>query len=60
MSCCDRCKRQVPLKDLDAKPKSLRYKEATWELINRAADRGEDFDILQCKDCYGPAWVQGV
>lgn len=28
--------------------------------LRKAADAGQDFDILECPHCYGPGWEKGV
>lgn len=63
-SACDRCGQHVHIDDLDAKPSRfnrwwwhlLPFAWA-WRLLNRAADRGEEFDGLYCGWCYGPGYV---
>ena len=43
---------------LDAKPASLAGVRTTHEML---AERShEDFTTLECRDCYGPAWVKGI
>lgn len=59
---CDECRHPFPLGELDAKPSSRRFlrEEAALgqrEALTRAADRGEDFDRLECEECYGPSHV---
>lgn len=57
---CNKCKQPFPLHLLDAKPPSLANLKANHAMLIFAADNGEDFTILQCKDCYGPAWEIGA
>jgi hypothetical protein len=57
MERCENCKREFPLELLDSKPKSLARVKCTEADLASAADRGEDFEVLQCKECYGPAWL---
>lgn len=54
---CAGCGRMFPLDQLDAKPRSLRSRKATNAMLSHAAERGEDFDVLQCRACFGPAWL---
>lgn len=54
---CESCGRLFPIDLLDSKPRSLVRKAATEEDLASAADCGEDFEVLQCKDCYGSAWL---
>lgn len=56
---CACCGAVTPIDLLDGKPPSLAGKPATWDDINAAADRGENFTVLECKKCYGPAWMPG-
>lgn len=53
---CSNCGNLFPIKNLDVKPKSLAGKKTTFEQLIKAADSGEDFTILECETCYGPAW----
>ena len=61
MAKCGTCRREFLLRLLDAKPKSLmgtklKSTNELWE----AGSRGEDFNGLECRDCYGAGWVEGV
>ncbi len=56
---CHNCGRSFRIDDLDAKPRSLKGKPATAEALEKAADRGANFSVLECRDCYGPAFVKG-
>lgn len=53
---CAKCGKMTPIHLLDAKPESLANKQAEYEDILEAADAGEQFEVLQCQECYGPAW----
>lgn len=66
---CACCGKIVPLHMLDAKPARLAGRGNLFvrmlprirlHALNDAACNGEDFDRLECKDCYGAGWVQGV
>lgn len=57
---CSNCGQSQPLHMLDAKPESLAGKPADSEAIWQAGERGEDFTVLECRSCYGPAWVEGA
>lgn len=62
---CTCCGRETHASMLDGKPKHLAGpgnwlerlfpKIRTWRL-NRAGDRGDDFDLAECWVCYGPGW----
>lgn len=56
LECCHGCRKPTHIDLLDAKPASLAGRHATPEELAAAADRGEDFDRLECMDCYGPCW----
>lgn len=53
---CAQCRQPTPVHLLDAKPGPGHY---TLEELSAAADRGEDFDRLECSRCYGPGYVAG-
>lgn len=53
---CNKCGKKKPLHLLDAKPKGS---AGTVRALRMAANRGKDFDVLECKACYGPGWVRG-
>lgn len=57
---CEKCGAETPFHLLDAKPPSLADVQATWDDIHKALDAGEDFTVLQCRKCYGPAWEEGL
>lgn len=62
---CASCGYRFELHKLDAKPSSAafaedRRKHGQVEALCRAADRGENFDRFECRDCYGPGYVVGV
>lgn len=63
LSHCDRCRETHCIDDLDAKPD--RFDRFWWfflpvfiarRLLGNAAERGEEFDTLLCKRCYGPGY----
>lgn len=63
---CGRCKRagSRDALEMDGKPSSARFRlEARrlgqFEALSRAADRGEDFDCVECARCYGEGWCAG-
>ena len=56
---CARCGKTWPISQLDAKPERLAGDLATVEAISAAMDTGEDFDRLECVNCYGPAFTPG-
>jgi hypothetical protein len=70
---CDKCGRDFPEHLLDAKPSSALYKKAEIlaqsrplssirgqsRALSSAANRGNKFDRLECKECYGPEWAEG-
>lgn len=54
---CHNCGKLTHIDNLDGKPPSLAGKRCTDADIAAAADSGaEDFTILECEACYGPAW----
>ena len=66
---CACCGKTVPLHMLDAKPARLAgrgnlfvrlFPSFRLQALSDAACNGENFDRLECKDCYGPGWSQGV
>lgn len=57
---CSCCGKSFPIAMLDAKPPSLAGKLTTWPQLFEASDNGENFTVLECKNCYGPAWCEGV
>ena len=54
---CANCGGRFTVEHLDGKPQSLAGLPATFDMLTAAADRGEDFDVLECAACYGPAWM---
>lgn len=63
---CARCGTPTPLHLLDAKPAALRgpgdwierlFPRLRLRQLRIAADRGADFDWLECARCYGPGYV---
>lgn len=60
---CENCQRPVPFYQLDAKPKmtlwlrGVRLVRGQRFMLGYAADRGYDFDRLECRDCYGPGYI---
>jgi hypothetical protein len=57
---CQKCGAMLPEHLLDAKPVSLANIQATSEQLAAAAERGEDFTVLQCQPCYGADWAAGI
>ncbi len=57
---CDSCGARHHLMDLDAKPKRFKGYKGADQLrrLCEAADRGEQFDLLECSKCYGPGYNQ--
>lgn len=53
---CAKCGKVLPLEQLDAKPASLAGRPTTLADLHDAAD-GEDFGVLECQNCYGPAFA---
>lgn len=60
---CDCCGRLFPLGLLDGKPtinsklRRIRAREGQLAMLRRAADKGYDFDRLECRRCYGPGYL---
>lgn len=54
---CACCGREFPIEALDAKPGPGHFTEAQ---LSDAAERGDDFDRLECSDCFGPGFTMGV
>lgn len=59
---CAACGRPVHIDVLDAKPSSAQFRGEVQafgqlEALSRAADRGEEFDRLECEGCYGPGYI---
>lgn len=50
---CEECGKLVAWRLLDAKPGPGHW---TARQLADAADRGDQFTRLECKDCYGPNW----
>ena len=55
---CANCGRRFHIDALDSKPSSFPRRPVEHQLarLDEAADRGEDFDRLECADCYGPGY----
>lgn len=58
---CARCGGLFHIDALDAKPSSLPGYRGFDQIyrLEQAADAGEDFDRLECADCYGPGYSPG-
>lgn len=56
---CAKCGDERPIDQLDAKPVRLAGRRNTWRQLEKALRRGEDFDRLECADCYGPGFAMG-
>lgn len=59
--CCDGCGEVVAIELLDGAPPGWRWRrwlspQVQHWLLLRAADRGVDFSVLLCRDCYGSGW----
>lgn len=66
---CACCGKTFPLHMLDAKPERLAgnggllaklFPRFRLAALTRALFRAEHFNRLECKECYGPGWVQGI
>ena len=66
---CACCGSKLPLHMLDAKPERFAcnggliariFPSFRMRALTNAAISGENFTRLECKECYGPGWVQGV
>jgi len=61
---CAKCGRVTGIDELDAKPsptrllRLVRLLRGQLFMLRYAADRGYDFDRLECRDCYGPGYVE--
>jgi hypothetical protein len=60
---CASCGRQESALRLDAKPSSERYQREAkafgqTKALALAADRGDQFDRLECESCYGPGYSE--
>ena len=65
MEPCECCGKLTDMLDLDCKPRHLAGKPhwlirlMPWIRLSQlrdAADRGFDFDVLECEGCYGPGY----
>lgn len=56
---CNNCKHPLPIHMLDAKPPQLAGKQTTWAMLY-AAKPSADWTVLECRECYGPAWEEGA
>ncbi|NKW09976.1 hypothetical protein HGG76_11745 [Ochrobactrum tritici] len=62
-SFCDNCLRPTKVACLDGKPtltrwlRIIRFFRGQAFMLRYAADRGYDFDRLECGDCYGPGYL---
>ncbi|NEI71007.1 hypothetical protein GR212_15620 [Rhizobium lusitanum] len=63
VACCDACGECFPLDELDGKPtinsrlRRIRASEGQLAMLRRAADKGLEFDRLECRRCYGPGYL---
>lgn len=57
---CAKCGAAYPIEQLDAKPDRLAGRSNTNRQLKKALHRGEDFDRLECEDCYGPGFAVGA
>lgn len=61
---CDKCGKFFPTDHLDGKPtinsklRRIRAREGQLAMLRRAADKGYEFDRLECRGCYGPGYLQ--
>lgn len=53
---CAKCGKMTPIHLLDAKPEMFADIQVTHLQLRQAAIDGEQFETLQCQECYGPAW----
>lgn len=59
---CRSCGALFQMEELDAKPtmttllRSLQFVRGQSYVLRYAADRGYDFDRLECRKCYGPCF----
>lgn len=56
-SVCADCGGVFDINHLDAKPQRLRGPHHTLDELIEAFDSNEDFDRLECGNCYGPGYV---
>lgn len=57
---CEECGEFFQLSELDAKPSRLAGKANTSaEALWAAFEANEDFDRLECRECYGPGYSYG-
>jgi len=54
---CQNCGKKIHINKLDGKPERLAGPGCSVQDILDAMDTGEEFDRLECVDCYGPAYV---
>ncbi len=54
---CMCCGKEFPIEMLDAKPGPGQFTEKQLE---DAAERGDDFEQLECPSCFGPGYTMGV
>lgn len=57
---CEQCGAVFRIADLDAKPARLAGRRNSGNALERALDRNEDCDRLECQACYGPGWQMGA
>lgn len=56
MDKCECCGKPTPLDLLDAKPAAVAGIKSNWNMLAPHFESGTDFDVLECRGCYGPAW----
>ncbi|NKX37733.1 hypothetical protein HGG70_07350 [Rhodobacteraceae bacterium R_SAG4] len=54
---CQSCGALTDINLLDGKPEALKGIKTTAEDL--IAHECDDFTVLECRDCYGPAWCAG-
>lgn len=60
MPACSHCGRETPFHLLDSKPPRFAGRPFTLRDYEVAADTGEQFTVLECEPCYGPAFSIGI
>lgn len=59
---CQSCGQPTHIDLLDAKPESTQFRLDVVDLgqinaLRLAGDRGDNFERLECRKCYGPGWL---
>lgn len=64
MDRCDTCGKACDIDHLDSKPvmtlrlRAIRALFGQERMLEYASDRGYDFTVMECRECYGPGFIE--